>query len=270
MRYSVSLDPFFQYPIATASAAAFYALLLALALPSARRVIVPLLEFPPDPGRQQYLLAFDTFRGFAAAFVALSHCWWATYPVFDHARSWLPFLPFGAKGVPMFAVLSGFLIYRSVLLIGSLADLRIYIVRRFFRIYPVYLLSVVLCVIAGQYIAKETHTGIGYMIADLFMFRLVSWPPYGNPAAWSLYIEVMFYAFLPLAVLILGRQRMVAAAAIGLIVMVVADYAESRIRTVAFFPDWYPGVRTDPSFPSRRATGIPARRHAARDRYPGT
>jgi peptidoglycan/LPS O-acetylase OafA/YrhL len=233
--YSTIADWLRAYPIATASTAALYVVLLALAIPRSRRILAPWLVHPTAP-TQQYLQAFDTFRGFAAAFVALGHCWWASYPVFASTQSTVPFLAYGAKAVPEFAVLSGFLIYRSVLLIKSLEDLRTYTIRRFFRIYPVYLLSVILCLASGQYLTGEYFSSRGYLFSDLFMFNIISWPGgFANPVTWSLYVEATFYAFLPLVVLTVGRKRMVVFALLGLAAMIVADYPSRVFGLWKFF-----------------------------------
>jgi peptidoglycan/LPS O-acetylase OafA/YrhL len=223
------------YPFATLSSAGFYALLIALAVPSVRRVLVPYLGHPVTPN-QQYLLAFDTFRGFAAALVALGHCWWATHPLFHPTQKAIQFIAFGQKAVPMFAVLSGFLIYRSVLLIRSVQDLRAYVIRRAFRIYPVYLLGVGLAVICSQYIAGQYVTPLSFLVSDVFMLNVLGWPGgFGNPVTWSLYIEVVFYALLPLAFLALGRRHLIQASAIGLLVLIAADFPSRTFGLWKFF-----------------------------------
>jgi peptidoglycan/LPS O-acetylase OafA/YrhL len=223
------------YPFATLSSAGFYALLIALWVPSLRRVLVPYLGHPVTPN-QQYLQAFDTFRGFAAALVAIGHCWWATHPVFHATQMAAPFIAFGQKAVPMFAVLSGFLIYRSVLLIRSLQDLRAYVIRRAFRIYPVYLLGIGLAAICSQYIAGQHISPLSFLVSDIFMLNIMGWPGgFANPVTWSLYIEVMFYAFLPLGFLALGRKPLIWASAIGLVALIAADYPSRVFGLWKFF-----------------------------------
>jgi len=212
-----------EYPIATASSAVFYAFLALLAFAPARAFLAPFFVHPVPP-HQKYLQGFDTIRGFAACLVAIGHASWATYPVFANAQSIIPIVGFAVKAVPIFAVLSGFLIYRSALSIASLQDLRAYVVRRFFRIYPVYLAAVLACLVIGQYVASEQHTGFAYFMADVFMFNVISWPGYANPPAWSLYIEVTFYAFMPLALITVGQRRMLLLAALAIAAMVLADH----------------------------------------------
>jgi peptidoglycan/LPS O-acetylase OafA/YrhL len=213
------------YPVATVSSLAFYALLIAMAMPRLRPHVASLFAHPIPPN-QTYQLGFDTLRGFAAIYVAFGHCWWATYPIFAKTQYAAPFVAYNTKAVPIFAVLSGFLIYRScVSAVTSIENLRAYIIRRFFRIYPVYLLGVALCLLMGQYVGSDQFTSLGYMISDLFMFTSLNWPGgFGNPPTWSLYIEVAFYVLLPIMLVTVGQKRMTALCTTLLIACIVADY----------------------------------------------
>ena len=215
------------YPFATASTIGFYLLVFAFMLPTTRPHLVELFGHPIPP-HQKYLRGFDALRGLAAAFVAFAHCWWATYPIFAATQIAAPFVAYGSKGVPIFAVLSGFLIYRSGLLaVTSVAALRAYMIRRFFRIYPVYFLGIILCLLMGQYVSNPNFSQSGYLVSDIFMFTAFSWPGgYANPPTWSLYVEVAFYAVLPLAIIAVGRKRMAALCAVLLVAWVVADVAD--------------------------------------------
>jgi peptidoglycan/LPS O-acetylase OafA/YrhL len=214
-----------RYPFATGSSLALYALLIAFAVPQSRRYLEPIFVHPIPP-HQQYQLGFGAFRGLAAAFVAICHCWWATIPLFAATSSRLPILGLGTKAVPIFAVLSGFLIYRSGLgATKGIPQLRAYIVRRFFRIYPVYFLCVVLSLLTGQYVGSQYNTGAGFLVSDLFMFPALMWPGgFANPPTWSLYVEVSFYVLLPLMILAVGQRRMVALCSILLVACIIADY----------------------------------------------
>ena len=212
------------YPFATISSIAFYALLIALAVPTARPFLLRLFAHPIPP-HQQYLRGFDSLRGIAAAMVAIGHCWWATYPMFASTQLAAPWLGYTTKWVSIFAVLSGFLIYRSGLVaIKSVSALREYLVRRFFRIYPVYLLGIVMCLMLGQYTGNPSATSISYLFSDLFMLSVFNWPDgFANPPTWSLYVEVAFYAVMPLALLVVGQRRIVPFCLVGVAVMLLAD-----------------------------------------------
>jgi peptidoglycan/LPS O-acetylase OafA/YrhL len=156
--------------------------------------------------------------------------------VFARTQFKLAFLAYDAKAVPMFAVLSGFLIYRSVLTIKSLDELRAYVVRRFFRIYPTYLLSVVLCLITAQYVADQFFSAKGFFLSDLLMLKIFNRPGgQANPVTWSLYIEVAFYAFLPLYVLTLGRRRVIVVSAFAIVAMIITEYPSREFGLWKFF-----------------------------------
>jgi peptidoglycan/LPS O-acetylase OafA/YrhL len=212
------------YPFATASTAAFYLLMLGFALPTTKPYLLDLFGHPVPPS-QKYLGGFDALRGFAAGLVAFGHCWWATYPIFAKTQFTINFIAYDSKAVPIFAVLSGFLIYRSASsAIKSTEGIRSYMIRRFFRIYPVYLLGVLLCFATGQYIARDGLSASSYFLSDLFMFHVIDWPGgFANPPTWSLYLEVVFYAALPLLLMGFGRKRMVAVCAILIIATIAGD-----------------------------------------------
>jgi peptidoglycan/LPS O-acetylase OafA/YrhL len=223
------------HSLALASSLAFYAVLLVLALPWGRRVLGPRLAHPIPPS-QHYLQSFDAIRGFAAGLVAIGHCWWATYPLFAKTQYAVPFLAYDSKAVPMFAVLSGFLIYRSVAGISSLDGLRSYAIRRFFRIYPVYVLGVLLSAVFGQYVASKAVSASALFAGDFFMLNNVNWLQVAvNPPTWSLYIETTFYAFLPLVVLVVGRHRMLPFAAATIVVMMIADISYRQFELWPYF-----------------------------------
>lgn len=222
------------YPIATASSLSFYALLVALVFPATRSHLAPLLGLQKSL-TQRHLGGFDAYRGFAAILVAASHSWYFTNPVFSSTQHMWPVLGVGAKAVAMFAVLSGFLIYRSVLSINSVADLRVYVLRRFFRIYPVYLAGIILGLFFLQYVDGTNFQGFRLFVADLFMFHIFRWPAFSNPVTWSLYIEVVFYALLPLVVLTVGRNRMLSVAVLGIIAMTIGVYIGREFTLWRFF-----------------------------------
>jgi len=131
--------------------------------------------------------------------------WYAANPIFNATQqSWMHFLAYGSKAVPMFVCLSGYLIFRSVCRLHDLAGLKGYCVRRFLRIYPAYFLSVVLCILLGQTTLSTNH-----IIAELFMLRAIGYPYFANPVTWSLYVEVLFYILAPFLVLFTRKQLLI-------------------------------------------------------------
>jgi peptidoglycan/LPS O-acetylase OafA/YrhL len=216
------------YPIAAVSSLVFYLLMIAAYVPALRDKIRPEFSHPISP-KQAHLGSMDALRGFAAAYVAVAHCWHWTYPVFMKSQHVVKPLAFGAKAVPMFALLSGFLIYRSVRNVQSSDDVRYYIARRIFRIYPLYLLSVLLCLWFGQIVSDiKGVSGLAYLVAEVMMFRSMGFLQFANPVTWSLYVEVIFYVFLPVYVMFVGRRHILWVTVVLLILLAIADQVPGR------------------------------------------
>lgn len=137
-------------------------------------------------------------RGLAAAAVFLSHIGYlvGATPAGD---VWREIRPVGIAGVLCFFVLSGYLLAQpSSLRGGGLSYLR----RRLARIYPVYLLALVLT--ALFLVVREPDTSLldpGTVLLNLVLGQ--SWPAAGQDLsislpAWSLSVELLFYLVLPL------------------------------------------------------------------------
>jgi peptidoglycan/LPS O-acetylase OafA/YrhL len=99
-------------------------------------------------------------------------------------------------GVPVFFVLSGFLLYRPFVrarIAGEVPRLRAYAWRRMLRIFPGYWVALVVAVVA---------LGLSGALAPRYLLLLQAYATDtvagGLPQAWTLCIELAFYAFLPL------------------------------------------------------------------------
>src|SRR6185369_15911702 len=103
----------------------------------------------PAPTTKSTLAPIDAFRGLAALWVAAYHYWQWPQPYFDDAARWLPVIRLGDKAVPVFVILSGFLIWRSVRSIRDGADLTRYMQNRFLRLYPLYAVVTLVVFVAG-------------------------------------------------------------------------------------------------------------------------
>lgn len=191
------------------SAALFYGFVLACLWPGVRHRAVQWLAMP-RPATQPQVAVLESARGLAALLVTLAHIWVFTRPLMDatQQQGWLGLAVAGNKAVPIFVVLSGLLIYRACRALASLDDLRRYALRRFWRVYPVYLLSVLCLHALGQAPAQP-----GVLWTDVLMVRVLTQGalPLGNPVAWSVYVEVLMYALMPLWVLVCRRHALVLA-----------------------------------------------------------
>jgi peptidoglycan/LPS O-acetylase OafA/YrhL len=171
---------------------------------------------------------FDSLRAVAAILVLGAH---AAGP--SHADAPGNFArPFATRldvGVAIFFVISGFLLYRPFAharIHGERhPDLRSYALGRFLRIVPAYWLALtVIALWLPRPLVFGEKSPVFYGFAQIYAGA----PLGGISAAWSLCIEVAFYVFLPVFVLVLGvlpgrtpRARMRNAIA-GLVVLAAA------------------------------------------------
>lgn len=177
---------------------------------------------------QSHNRALDGLRFFAFLLVFFFHAlqWspWGNWPV----------IRFGFLGVPIFFVLSGFLIGGILLDLkdrqrpgyGLLAKLKTFYVRRALRIFPVYYLFigmlVLLMLLSGQSdpVAREN---LPWHLAYMTNFRsfFVGMDRIRQGHFWSLAVEEHFYMLAPLIVLVVRRTTLVGFLA-GIILAVAA------------------------------------------------
>ncbi len=172
--------------------------------------------------------ALDGLRFFAFLLVfffhALQRSPWGNWPV----------IRFGFLGVPIFFVLSGFLIGGILLDLkaksgpgfGIGAKLKTFYIRRSLRIFPVYYLFigilVLLMILSGRSDAVAWEN-VPWHLAYLTNFRsfFVGMDRIRQGHFWSLAVEEHFYLLAPLTVLLVGRKTLVRLLA-GVIVAVAA------------------------------------------------
>lgn len=152
------------------------------------------------------LESLTSLRFFAAAAVVLYHWNPATFSVLPW---WIRNLTTnGYHAVGFFFVLSGFVLTYSYYAPAEQNTLRcsdrLFWIARFARIYPVYLLALVLCtpVLVYSVFVVDTTSTAAFVGALLFVPSLLqAWvPPLAmawNPPAWSLSVEALFYAAFP-------------------------------------------------------------------------
>lgn len=171
----------------------------------------------PPSGHPRFPL-FDPLRGLAAVAILVVHV-----GIFTGGFDAWYMRPFGKFdiGVPVFFLLSGFLLYRAMLarrVLGLKGQrLRDYARNRAFRILPLYwLVLFVAAIVPGTEGAFSSNWWVYFGL-------LMNYPIYepigacatnpfdcGIPPAWSLGLELFFYATLPLiALLIAGLTRLV-------------------------------------------------------------
>lgn len=171
-----------------------------------------------DKNRNHYP-ALDGLRGVAILLV-----------VFLHNFGFMNYFFFGWLGVDLFFVLSGFLITEILLnTVGKPGFLKNFYMRRILRIFPLFYLALVICLLILPNI-KSLHLNTDYYTGNqvwlwtylqnwLYVFK----EPYGDKIllhTWSLAVEEQFYMFWPLLVLLLKKPRYLLTAMLFILVSV--------------------------------------------------
>jgi peptidoglycan/LPS O-acetylase OafA/YrhL len=195
------------------------------------------------------LYALECVRGIAGFYVFVHHI--AHYSLAE-AYPWLarPFL-FGQLAVMTFFVMSGFVIAYST---NESMTFREYFVRRVRRIYPLYLVAMLLmyvsqCVSRHTLIVPEARP----LVVNLLMLQdggekpgVWSGPFMGNAPLWSLSYEWFFYmAYFPIASFLRDRPNMqkylvAALSVVGFFTFLVVPNPISVFLT--YFVLWWSGV----------------------------
>lgn len=152
--------------------------------------------------------ALDGVRGVAALLVFGKHfCTLAEPWTADHGlvQTLFQFLDVGSLGVDLLFLLSGFLIYGS--LIREPRPFGVYLTRRLQRIYPTFLVVFTLYVVLMWLLPSQSKipkpfwpTGTGYLLANLAMLPGVFAIPPLMSVAWSLSFELAAYLGWPIMI----------------------------------------------------------------------
>ena len=155
---------------------------------------------PPPPATAGQYVVLDTLRAVGALCVLTTHTAFQSGAYVTHGV-WGTMLARLDVGVAIFFVLSGFLLSRPFLDRGLPGGRRPstghYLWKRFLRIMPVYVLTVV---VALTFIKRNGDLGFSDWVTTLLMLNTFVDPtlPYGLTHMWSLAVEVTFYLALPL------------------------------------------------------------------------
>jgi len=156
--------------------------------------------------KQKQIPVIVTLRGVAALMVCLYHFICTTTDYFDHELL-LNVFNYGKKGVQVFFIISGIVIPYSMLKANyTHALFKNFILKRFIRIEPPYLLAVVVGItytIVRGFIPSSNDIDLVPSVRDTFLhiaylIPFVDGARWINPVFWTLAIEFQYYLFLAL------------------------------------------------------------------------
>jgi peptidoglycan/LPS O-acetylase OafA/YrhL len=185
------------------------------------------LRTPVQGQSRGHVEIIDVIRGFAALSVASLHIrevnwigmrgYWATHSLDWSLSALSACLSFpvvwGSIGVPIFFVISGYVIHRgSCNKVMGAAGARTFWLRRFIRIYPTFLAAILVTWALDTFSighginAKFGDLSFGNAALNLLALVGIDGTAYGSDGAlWSLAIEIQFYAIYPLALVVWRR-----------------------------------------------------------------
>ncbi len=180
----------------------------------------PTESLPTSPARAAEDPVIEALRGFAALLVVATHY---AYMLSSRPNAW----GFASTGVDLFFVLSGYVF--APYFFGRKLSLGPHLIRRFFRLYPLYVAALLLYVAlklpdGGAWRYFGVHLLMGHTLSstDVAFFY--------NPAFWSLPAEVEYYLLLPLLVWLAARTGflglLVVSIGLHMALLAAADPAE--------------------------------------------
>jgi peptidoglycan/LPS O-acetylase OafA/YrhL len=143
-------------------------------------------------------LTLDSLRALAAISVLVHHVFNTTTKIGDA----------GAIGVYLFFLISGYCIVLSLSNLGE-QPIRGFLIRRLFRLYPVYWIAVIFAKVSA--VAPVPWSNL---LINLSMFQTAFRVPDINGVFWTLFIELVFYGFI-IILLIFGFAYKISTYALG-------------------------------------------------------
>lgn len=189
-----------------------------------------------SPGSAAEDPVIEALRGFAAMLVVATHY---AFMLSSQTHAW----GFASTGVDLFFVLSGYVF--APYFFGKPLRIGPHLVRRFFRLYPLYVAALLL------YVALKLpdggawrHFGIHLLMGHTLSSTELAF--YYNPAFWSLPAEVEYYLLLPVLIWLVARTGffglLAGAAALHMALLALANPGEAANSARAIAMVHTPGL----------------------------
>ncbi|WP_025762785.1 acyltransferase family protein [Dyadobacter tibetensis] len=194
--------------------------------------------------KRNRIAELDVLRGFAALAVVIFH-----FTMNDNAIKLGWEFRYGVTGVDIFFMISGFVIYMSILRINRAED---FVVFRFARLYPTYWVCVTITALFVLYFEPQNF-GLPQVIANLTMFPTYFGIEDLDGSYWTLLVELWFYFWI---FLLLVYKKIDAIINHSLVIMAVIavfhllspyypsayQYITLKIQILNHFPLFFSGI----------------------------
>jgi peptidoglycan/LPS O-acetylase OafA/YrhL len=162
-------------------------------------------------GSAPRLATLDAFRALAVCGVVAVHYMphWDMqafpYNPFGYQQPFPGWISFGAFGVQLFFIVSGFVIFMTLERCQHLAE---FAVRRWARLYPCYLAAMLLTFTIATNLGPAPMRNSGYdlLAGSTMVGALVHDARYVDGVYWTLTVELQFYALIGVVYLLAGRR----------------------------------------------------------------
>jgi len=142
-------------------------------------------------------------RAFAAVSVTIFHLSLGNQALLVNKSVFTTITSFGYLGVEIFFILSGYVICYSLPPNYNYFNIKSFLAKRVVRIYPAYLISILLVVILNSishYITDiENHLSIIDLFANIFFLTNLGLGNYLNVVYWTLGLEIQFYLLIAIS-----------------------------------------------------------------------
>ncbi len=205
----------------------------------------------------------EALRGFAAVYVLFHHLTLRQKNIFGY------FFAEGQAAVILFFILSGFVIYLSTNGLSKKRELHFkeYFIKRFRRIYPVFIVALILAyaaqsITAHRWLPLNAPTLLGNLL-NLQDFRLPgNWfvPYYRNTPLWSLSYEWWYYMlFFPIFKFIRADRQKYFVLVLSVLGFISFYFFPNKISiTLEYFFIWWTGVELARSWLDTGKVSVPA------------
>jgi peptidoglycan/LPS O-acetylase OafA/YrhL len=143
-----------------------------------------------NPSKSSRILELDALRGIAASSVMLFHYTSHFNIRFGHDSAMPLRFDYGAYGVSLFFIISGFVIFMTLDRRPSVKD---FALGRFFRLFPAYWAAVLLAYLVALALPDVLFSGSD-LLWNLTMVQGLFDKPYIDGVYWTLQVELIFYA----------------------------------------------------------------------------